>query len=156
VSFTYGGAGSSPTSTVRFLIGDTNEASPLVTDEDIAYLLGEVQGNTRLAAIMACEGIIASLSRYCDQTVGSVSKSFSQMRDGYAATLANLRARAAYSGGRPFAGGISRVAERLAERNPDRIRPQFSTRMMNPRCGDTNVTGALGIETTDGDDYRGR
>lgn len=156
MSFSYGGAGSSPTSTVRFLIGDTNPASPSVQDEDIAYLLGETDGNTRLAAIMACEGIIASLSRACDQTVGSVSKSFSQMRDGYAATLALLRARAAYTGGRPFVGGISRVAERLSEANPDRIRPQFTTRMMQRDRGICDGVRNLGIEVADTGDDCGR
>lgn len=155
MSFSYGGAASSPVSAVRFTIGDTVEATARLMDEDIAYLLGYTGGDINQAARLAVEAIIATLSNLCDQSVGSVSKSYSQMRDGWQATLAILKDRSTYRGGAPLAGGISRTAERLQNRDRDRIRPQFTSRMLQQhrepgRLGQLGGSCVLSDDAEDG------
>lgn len=144
MTFSYNGPASSPVSAVRFTIGDTNAASPRLTDEEIEYLLVQTAGDVNAAARHAVESIIATLSNLCDQTVGSVSKSYSQMRDGWMATLGILKGRSTYRGGMPLAGGISRTAQRLQERDRDRLRPQFTARMMRREHGEGRPTHGLG------------
>ena len=148
MSFTYGGAASSPISAVRFTIGDTTEATARLMDEDIAYLLSETGGDINQAARLAVEAIIATLSSLCDQSVGSVSKSYSQMRAGWMATLAIIKDRSVYRGGAPLVGGISRTAERIADRDKERIAPQFTSRMLqhHRRADGHGLLGAPCIE----------
>ncbi|RYF12853.1 MAG: hypothetical protein EOO40_00190 [Deltaproteobacteria bacterium] len=138
MTFSYTGAASGPVGAVRFTIGDTHEKLSRISDEDIDYLLAQTNGNVQAASRLALEAIIAGLSQICDQSVGGVSKSWSQMRDGYQATLALIKSRSQYASGLPMAGGISKVQERLTERNPDRIRPQYTTRMMMGRHGQSS------------------
>ena len=151
MSFTYTGAASGPVGAVRFSIGDTIEATSRISDEDSAYLLQQTGGSVAQSSRLAVEAIIATLSSLCDQSVGSVSKSYSQMRDGWMATLAILKSRSSYMGGRPLVGGISRTAEHLQNKDPDRIRPQFSVDMMWKRGGDDGIAGGIGAgEKLDG------
>ncbi|RYF12810.1 MAG: hypothetical protein EOO40_00320 [Deltaproteobacteria bacterium] len=148
MTFSYTGAASGPVGAVRFAIGDTIEATSRISDEDIAYLLEQTNGNVRQAARLACENIIASLSGLCDQSVGSVSKSFSQIRDGYKATLVMLKSRTSYLGGKPFVGGVSRMANAIDARNPDRVRPQFTTQMLRDRRRDAPEYRRHGLGVT--------
>jgi hypothetical protein len=150
VSFSYTGAASSPVGAVRFAIGDTVEATSRITDEDIAYLLEQTGGNVAQASRLAVEAIIATLSSLCDQTVGSVSKSYSQMRDGWMGTLAILKSRSSYMGGSPLVGGISRVQTRLQDRDKDLKKPLFppdDSRLR--RRTDDRLVGGLGAGAVD-------
>lgn len=152
MAFTYSGnPGQSPIDAVRFAIGDTDPARPQLQDGEIAYCLDLSGGNVVAASVTACQAVITQLSRMCDQTVGSVSKSFSQLLAGYRGVLDNLRRTAANSGsgGIPFVGGISVTANNQPYHNRDYVRPQFTTRMMhgrysataNPALGDISGTG---------------
>lgn len=114
----------SPVDEVRFLVGDTDPNAWLMTDGEVAYTLRQAGGDPHAAAIRACEGILAKLARCRDETVGSVSISFSQDVAGYQARLATLR-RALVAGAVPYAGGISR-SDKLAQRcDGDRVKPSF-------------------------------
>lgn len=113
---------------VRFLVGDTDAKKPFLQDEEIAYVLAKTNNDVDDAAVQACINIISQLSRLCDQTVGSVSKSYSQMRAGYMDTLALLRRNASGQGGAPYVGGISRSDSRLLRQSPDRVKPLFDSR----------------------------
>lgn len=142
-TYSYTDPSSSPKDAVRFLVGDTKgkqvlvdgqmQTQYLLSDEEIAYCLSQTGNDPQQAAVLACESIISGLGQLCDQTVGSVSKSFSQMRDGFASVLALLRRRSSFSGGRPILGGTSRMGKRQTYADPDFIRTQFTARMMNAR-----------------------
>jgi len=136
MAFTYSGdPGQSPMDAVRFAIGDTDPARPQLQDGEIAYCLALAGGNVGIASVTACEAIVTQLSRLCDQSVGSVSKSFSQLLGNYKEVLANLRRVASNVGGMPYVGGISHAQNNLPYSNPDYVRPQFTTRMMHGRSG---------------------
>lgn len=55
MSFTYDSA--TQVGQVRFLIGDTNEAAPLFTDEEINALLGRFSGSLYQTAAACCENL---------------------------------------------------------------------------------------------------
>lgn len=95
MAWTYtGNPGSSPRDEVRFLLGDTSEADPLLQDEEIDYLLGEHGGSAIAAAVAACEAVVAKLSREADLSSGATSISASQRRAHYASLLTQLQRRA--------------------------------------------------------------
>lgn len=148
--FTYGDPSLSPIWSLRFAIGDTVEKTAFLTDAELNYLLLLARGDEADAAVSAVLKIMGQLARLCDETVGSVSKSWSQMRDGYKDLLADLRRLASSSGGGPFVGGISKMANRRPYANNDTVRPQFGTRMMTYRRGARS--GVPGIIDDTGDD----
>lgn len=71
---------------VRFLVADTDSTEPLISDEEIAYLL-DLYSEAPLAAVGAARAIAAKFSRESDQarTVGdlSLSESLSQKSQQY-------------------------------------------------------------------------
>lgn len=142
MTWTYSGDPSlSKKDEVRFSVGDTNPKKPMLQDEEISWLLLQSGGDPAGASVRACESIIAALGRLCDQTVGSVSKAYSQMRLGYMDTLGILRRRAASTYASPLVGGISRTQVMITNRNPDRVRPQFTSHMMSGRPSMAPVLG---------------
>jgi hypothetical protein len=111
---------------VRLLIGDTNTCDQLLQDEEISYLLEQYNNFPENTGIQCCELIIAKLGRRADETVGSVSKSFSQQAAGYFKTMEMLRTRVGLNGAKPFAGGLSVLEKQNNNKNPDRVKPIFS------------------------------
>ena len=98
MTWTYSGTpNTSDRDAVRFMVGDTDTADQLITDEEIAYLLAE-EGTPGLAAARAAEAIAAKFARKSDysKSVGdlSLSESWSQR----AATFLALAARLQQSG----------------------------------------------------------
>lgn len=86
-----GDPSSSLKDTVRFLIGDTTEADPVLEDAEIAYLLDEADDNAHRAAIAACEAAVAKLAREADMSSGVTSISLSQRRAGMESLLSQLK-----------------------------------------------------------------
>lgn len=87
---------------VRFLVGDTNAADPLVQDEEIAFVLavhadppGKV--NYQAAAVVA-EGIAAKFARKKDSTVGPLSVQAEQLYTHYVEVAQRLRGLARTDG----------------------------------------------------------
>lgn len=110
---------------VRFLIGDTVSTDPLITDEEIAWLLTE-RGGVYPAAIQACETIAAKFARLADTQVDDVRVNLSQRAKGYRELAQTLSSRQAISGAMPFAGGISQAQKETAEEDTDRVPPFFT------------------------------
>ena len=110
---------------VRFYTGDTRCQDPLLHDEEIEYLLKKYNNFPLNASIEACERIIAQFSRLADESVGSVSKSFSQKAASYFKTMEMLRTRMALNGAKPFAGGISNSDKQTRANDNDRVKPVF-------------------------------
>lgn len=144
MTWTYSGDPSaSDRDKVRFLVGDTQTADQLVTDEEIAWLLSEASG-VYPAAVMACESIAAQFARLADTQVDDGRVSLSQRAKGYRDLAATLRSRVAVSSVSLFAGGISISDKQTAESDTDRVPPIF-TRDMHVVSHD----GALAIGDDD-------
>ena len=82
---------------VRFLLGDTNSADPLFTDEEIAYLLAEWT-DVYEASRQGCFVLISKFTRLADSTsksVGdiSVSESYANKSSEYKLLADNLLQR---------------------------------------------------------------
>lgn len=111
---------------VRFFIGDTNESDKLLHDEEILYLLKLYNNFPLNASLRACEMIIAKFSRMADQSVGSVSMSYSQKSKAYRDLMNDLRLRIGIEGARPYAGGISTFDKQTNNQNSDLSEPIFT------------------------------
>jgi hypothetical protein len=111
---------------VRFLIGDTNSKDPLLHDEEIEYLLKKYNNYPLNAAQRGCEMVVAKFSRLADETVGSVSKSFSQKATAYRNLGNDLRLRIGIEGSKPYAGGISVSDKEMNNLNTDLVNPEFT------------------------------
>ena len=108
---------------VRFLVGDTNTADQLISDEEIQYM-GTIEGSDFSVAAGCCEAIAGVLGRKVDMTEGKLSIKLSQRSKGYMDRAARLRWRDATMA-LPFSGGAS-VSEKEANNNDtDRVPPAF-------------------------------
>jgi len=125
---------------LRFLIGDTDSAEPLLQDEELDYILSK-QASIYLAAAVACDTIAAKFSREADTRAGPGSRlsvALSQRAKAYRAMAAEFRqmvtgeeawvvARAI-----PYVGGLS-LGERQADAaDEDLIQPRFERDMHSP------------------------
>lgn len=107
---------SSPRDAVRFTIGDTNEIRPLLSNEEIDYLL-ELHGSVvAIAAWKAAERISIVLGSKADKTVGRLSISYGRQSESFIALAKRLK-RDALSIGAPLAGGLGPTT--LAETRTD-------------------------------------
>lgn len=79
---------------VRFLIGDTNSASPLLSDEEIDFAVAENGTAAYMAAAVCCEAIVGKLSQSTSKTVGKLSLQNSEKYQNYVDLAARLRKRA--------------------------------------------------------------
>ena len=91
-----GDPSSSAMDEVRFLIGDTDASSQMMSNEEIAYLVTvSPDGGTRYsnypAAISACRSLAAKYAKQIDKTVGSLSISYSQKHTQYLSLAAELQ-----------------------------------------------------------------
>jgi len=105
---------------VRFLIQDVDDASPIVQDEEIDWLLLQ-NTNIYFAAAAACEAIAARYrAAATSKSVGGLSISYATRSDEFAAQAALLRAQGTSSGtGVPVpvwtAGSIDEKEQRWAD-----------------------------------------
>lgn len=118
---------------VRWLVGDTDPARKLVSDEEVAYALGDVS-NVHAAAALVADAIAAQFSRDSDRQVGDLKISASQKSKQYRQTARMLRRKASLAVS-PFVGGTS-VSDKNSRRD-DSDRPQeafFVGQWDNPRA----------------------
>jgi len=131
MNWTYtGDPGSSAKDLTRFLIGDTDESEPLLTDGEIKWVLSQYNNTPMNAAIRCCEAVIAKFSRLANESVGQVRIDFQQKAVAYRELQRDLRNRLATEGAVPFAGGISKSQIRQENANTDRVKPAFTEHMM--------------------------
>lgn len=123
MTWTYSGDPSSTSrDAVRFLIGDTDNTSQLVTDEEIAYILTQ-EGSASSAAARVCRSLAAKYARFMDQSVGDLNISYSQRFKQFSEMAAKLESDASSRTGIPYAGGISQTDKDSRESDTDRILP---------------------------------
>jgi hypothetical protein len=108
---------------VRFHSGDTDSADPLVSDEEIAFALGE-ESTAVLAAAAICEALAARFARQVDKSVGDLRLSLNQKAQAFAAKAEALRERAA-TAVEPYAGGLSQSEREASRADSDLIQPAF-------------------------------
>lgn len=107
MTFTYSGdPNASILDEVRFLIQDTDESEPCLSDEEINYLV--LKNKTPMhSALAACYVLIAKFSRAVDEQTGKQSVYASQLQIHYH-TLANkLEELCAKKSTQIFIGGIN-------------------------------------------------
>ena len=134
-----------PADAVRFLLGDTNPNAPLLSDNEVEYLMDLYPTSTVSAAARGAE-ILASknISEAESRQVGPLRIEFSKRGERYTALAKSLWARVAVTISAPFAGGISRADKLMRQSDPDRVQPAFTRRMMAyPNSGTEQTTEDL-------------
>lgn len=112
---------------VRFLVGDTNQASPLVSDEEIQYALTK-QGKAVSAAALICRTIAAKFARNVSTGVSGLSFANQQKFEQYSRLAVELEARAAMYVS-PIVGGMKETEREEYRGDPDAVKPAFERDM---------------------------
>lgn len=132
---------------VRFLLGDTDANDALLADAEILCLI-EDEGSPLRAAAAGALAIAAQFCRSMDESVGDVSKSYSQRAEHYKSLATALKKRAAEQPLCPIAGGISISAKEQADCDPDLTKSAFTRDLHNnPRAPSSSQA------PDDNDDY---
>lgn len=128
---------------VRFLVGDTDVSNPLLSDDEVDYLLAK-EGSALLGAARAAEVLAAKFqSQASERQVGPLRIRFERRVEHYSTLARQLRITAATKeSAAPYAGGISRQDKSTRASNPDRVRPSFKKRLMHYPQGTVVSTGA--------------
>lgn len=118
---------------VRYLVGDTDEDNPLITDSEINYVLS-IESNVVRASAIVAENIAGKFSRKVDRSIGDYSESFSDLSQQYFNLAERLRQQSKKTKtfkAVPFAGGISKTKKDKQENDDDRVKPSFSKGLMD-------------------------
>lgn len=116
---------------VRFLIQDTNESAPLVSDEEIAWELSQHNNNLYRAAAVLANTVAATFAQAVQtKSVGSLSITYAARSEAYTSLARRLAARVrSKSVIAPYAGGISISDKQTREADTDWNRPDFEIGM---------------------------
>jgi len=129
MTWTYGGDPSDNTrDEVRFLCGDTDSDTALVTDEEIAWALAD-QGSPALAAAVVCESLASKFALDVDVRNGKAYEYASQRSKQYAAMAERLRAKAGRTSASIFVGGQSVDEIEALHQDSDRRQSAFTVGM---------------------------
>ena len=126
---------------VRFLVGDKDFDSQLVTDEEITFALGE-EGGIYLAASLIAKGIAAKFAQLVDRNIGDLKISYSQRQKHFKDLATDLELRGNVSGGQVYAGAMSVSEKDTVELDTDRVAPAFK-RGMHDNIGQQNPDDGL-------------
>lgn len=111
---------------VRFLIGDTDAASPQLGDPEVNWLISQF-GSVHEAAIAACSQLAARYARQADKTTGDLSIRSSTISKQYLALIPVLKAQSArISPPKPYAGGIRISDMAIDQEDDDAVQPAFA------------------------------
>jgi hypothetical protein len=110
----------------RLELGDTDSSDPLITDEELDYLLTS-EGDPLHAALMAAQSLAAKYGRQVDyQQPNDISESQSQRSEAFAAIADRLERRISRNAS-PYAGGVT-IADVEAHRTDTGIvQPYFES-----------------------------
>jgi hypothetical protein len=121
-----GNPGSSDIDKVRFLLGDTDETSEQLTDDEITWMLTE-ETDAYAAASLGASALAAKYARLADRDVGDLSIKYSQLSKNFSALAKQLENQGATSaaGFKPYCGGISISDKDSQKADADRVPPSF-------------------------------
>jgi hypothetical protein len=129
VSWSYSGDPSnSPLDELRFLLGDTDPDCPILSDEELNYILGKANNDMQAAVLASLQIIVIKYARLKDETVGDVQVKYSQIYDHYFDLLKKEQEAGSItslSSGGIYAGGISVTDKKTRQSDPDRVQPKF-------------------------------
>jgi hypothetical protein len=114
-----------PLMQLRLLIGDRDEARPLMQDEELEYWL-DSEGGVREAAIAALEAAAATFSQKADRTIGPLRISYSQISAALCSRAQGLRIDRLALTVVPYAGGLSHTEKFTERTDTDRVDPFFT------------------------------
>lgn len=135
MSWSYSGdPSSSQKDEVRFLLGDTDVANQLISDEEIAYLLTKYSSPLGAAAHGA-RAIAAKLTSVVDEKTGDISVSNSKLASQYRDLAEQLQGQIGETDIMVYAGGISESDVLSNEQDTDRVDGEFEIGM------DDDITG---------------
>lgn len=110
---------------VRYLVGDTIEARPLVQDGEILYALS-LTTDVRLAAASVAEQLSRQLALRPDIRTQDTSVSWSQAAKQFASLAKDLRLQVSLGAAMPYAGGLSQSEKADASGDSDKVQPLFT------------------------------
>lgn len=126
-TYTYSGDPNASTlDELRFKIGDTMSTDWQLSNEELAYLIAGAGTNLDMAAIAACDELIAKYARLASQSVGSISVQYRERLENYQDLIGRLRRGLAPA---PYAGGISVGDKETQEADEDYDQPVFKRGM---------------------------
>jgi hypothetical protein len=138
MAWTYSDPNADPKDAVRFLVGDTDDTDPLVSDEEIQYALAQWSNPYRAGAYV-CESLAAKFAREVSHSGDGLSFSGSDLHKHYLALadrLLVMAKRAGRKGAKPYAGGLSWAERQHDDADEDLIKTAFRSHMHdNPRKG---------------------
>ena len=123
---------------VRLLIPDITAASPLITDESIAFLLSESGNNVYRAAAHACRAL-GSANAGTAMSVGDLS--ISGLADSWGKKAKRLDVLADM-GAAPYAGGITVSDKETDQTDSDIVQPFFTRTQDDIPGGPSASTGS--------------
>lgn len=130
MSWTYSGNPSkSDRDAVRFWIGDTDENSQQLADEEIDYLLAQ-ESTAKGAAAEAAYALAAKYARLVTQSVGDLSISYGERQQHYRDLAARLSTDD-LRGIVPYAGGIEVSDRETREADTTLTEPAFKMGLMD-------------------------
>lgn len=132
MAWTYNDPAANPKDAVRFLLGDTDSARPLLSDEEINYLLAEADENVYEAAALSADHVVASFAREVSMSADGLSWHGNQLFQQFKELSASLwRLARKKSGARalPYVGGISRAEREHADADADLVPTHFRSHM---------------------------
>jgi len=114
---------------IRLLVGDTDSADWLLSDEEINFFAGQ-ESNVYLAAAMTAKALAAKFARLVDHAIGDVRVNLSQRQAQFATLAKDLQTRgggesAQIVGVAPYAGGLSISDVETNNADTDRVPPLF-------------------------------
>ena len=127
----------------RFTLGDTDPRNQILQDAEIQWALNQYTGAAMNACIRLCEMVTAKFSRQADESVGSVSVSYSQRAKSFRSLRKDLVRRLATEDMTPYCGGISVSDKKNVVMTGDRLPTDFHIHMMENSQLSPWVTGSL-------------
>lgn len=104
---------------VRLLIGDTDSADQLLTDDEVSWFL-ELHGSLNRSASEAARAIAAKFARLMNRSIGGLSADFSAKYRQYMELADNLLQKEETSPVSPYISGYKRSAKEAVELDLDR------------------------------------
>ena len=128
---------SSEKDAVRFLIGDTDEEDPLVSDEEIQWSLKHWSDHY-MAAAAICDSLAGKFAREVSVSADGISYSGNQIAQNFTQLGQQLRRLSTMERkhGVPYVGGLSWKERAKDDSDPDRVPEYFRSHMHdNPGTG---------------------